>query len=65
MIGNIVCSFFGPLAFSILFNVPKRYYICCGLTGMAGWLCYCGAIEATSMTVATFLGTIIESSASF
>lgn len=59
MIVNIVCPFFGTLAFSILFNVPKKYYICCGITGMAGWLCYCLGIQFTSVTVASFMGTLV------
>ena len=36
MIANMLCSFWGTVAFSILFNVHKRFYFCCGLTGMAG-----------------------------
>lgn len=59
MIGNILCSFFGTLAFSILFNVHRRFYVCCGLTGMAGWLMYCLVIEYGSVTIASFLGTIV------
>lgn len=30
----------GTVAFSLLFGVPKRYYIPCGLIGGAGWLLY-------------------------
>lgn len=59
MIANIVCPFFGTLAFSILFNVPKKYYICCGFTGMAGWLCYCACVSVTSVTVSSFVGTLV------
>lgn len=59
MIKNIVCSFLGTLAFSILFNVPKKYYMYCGLTGMAGWLVYCAAEPFASATVAAFFGTLV------
>lgn len=59
MIPNLIFSFLGTLAFSILFNVHRRFYICCGLTGMAGWLCYCLVIQFGSATVASFLGTIV------
>lgn len=59
MISNIICSFFGTLAFSILFNVPKRYYLCCGLTGMLGWLCYYALTENVSVTMATFVSTAV------
>lgn len=59
ILGNMLCSFFGTIAFSILFNVPGRFYICCGLTGMAGWLCYQGVIEIASVSTATFFGTVL------
>lgn len=59
MVPNIICSFFGTVAFSVLFNVPKRFYIWCGLTGAAGWLCYCATVNYTSTTVATFLGALL------
>ena len=41
MIQNLICSFVGTLAFSIVFNVPRRFYFYCGLTGMFGWLTCC------------------------
>lgn len=56
---NMLCSFGGTISFSVLYNVPRRFYICCGLTGVAGWLCYCGAVNLISATTASFLGTII------
>lgn len=59
MIANIVCPFVGTLGFSILFNVPKKYYVYCGITGMAGWLCYCAVIGVTSPAVASFIGTLM------
>lgn len=59
IIGNMICSFFGTLAFSIVFNVHRRFYVCCGLTGMAGWLCYCLTVQYGSAVGASFLGTIV------
>ena len=59
MIANILCSFWGTVAFSILFNVHKRFYFCCGLTGMAGWLCYCALAPLGSAPMACFAGTIV------
>lgn len=59
MIENMICSFFGTLAFSIVFNVHKRFYFCCGLTGMVGWLCYCMMIQSGSAAMASFFGTIV------
>lgn len=59
MIQNIVCSFLGTLMFSVLFNVHSRYYLYCGLTGMAGWVTYCLLVPHISPVPATFLGTIV------
>lgn len=56
---NMFCSFLGTIAFSVLFNVPRRFYICCGLTGMAGWLCYLICAEAASVSTSTFFGTML------
>lgn len=56
-IANIVCSFFGTIAFAILFNVPRRFYLSCGLIGTFGWVVYCIAVPHTSMPIASFLGS--------
>ena len=59
MIQNLICSFVGTLAFSIVFNVPRRFYFYCGLTGMTGWLAYCILVSNMSPTVATFFSTMV------
>ncbi|MDY4585136.1 MAG: threonine/serine exporter family protein [Candidatus Onthomorpha sp.] len=58
---QIVASLVGTAAFAVLFGVPRRYYIDCGLCGMAGWLTYmvfmrlCGS----SVVIATFFAAIV------
>lgn len=51
----------GTLAFSLLFGVPKKYYLYCGLIGGAGWLLY--AVLTTyallTPTEATFFATVL------
>lgn len=59
MIGNIIGSFLGTLAFTILYNVPKRFYLTAGLTGVSGWLMYCMSAQYFSSAVSTFFGTMI------
>lgn len=59
MIQNIVCSFIGTVAFSMLYNVHSKYYVYCGLTGMAGWVTYCFLVSGISPVLATLLGTIV------
>ncbi|MDY5986545.1 threonine/serine exporter family protein [Sporofaciens sp. SGI.106] len=55
---NILCPFFGTIGFSVLFNVPKRFYLSCGITGTLGWIIYCLTVDATSPAIASFLGTL-------
>ena len=59
MIKALISSFLGTLAFSVLFNVDKKYYILCGTTGMAGWFIYCITVDLTSSSVASFFGTVM------
>ena len=59
MISDIISSFMGTLAFSILYNVDKKFYFYCGLTGTAGWLCYRMAVDFSSPAVASFIGTLM------
>lgn len=50
----------GTLAFSLLFGVPKRFYLHCGFIGAVGWLVYAllSAYAAFSPTEATFFATV-------
>ena len=40
ILANMICAFSGTVAYAIIFNVPKRYYLAGGMTGMTGWLIY-------------------------
>lgn len=61
MIREILAAIIGTIAFALLFGVPKRYFLHCGLIGGAGWCLYsiltqyCGS----SATEATFLATVL------
>lgn len=59
LIINLLCAFIGTLGFTILFNVDRRFYLYCGLTGMAGWAAYLAAEPKTSVTVATLIGSLV------
>lgn len=60
LIKHVGCSFIGTVAFAVLFNVPKQYYIGGGITGTIGWLIYHGVVTAGgSPTLATFCGTAV------
>lgn len=54
MIGQVAAAFVGTVAFGLLFGVPRKYYLHCGICGGAGWWLYmllgqwgCTAAEAT------------------
>lgn len=56
---HMVCPFLGTMGYAVLFNVPRRFYLSCGLTGMAGWIVYHILVSQTlSAAFASFLGTM-------
>lgn len=56
---QMICSFWGTLMFSVLFNVQKKYYLGCGFTGMAGWMCYYVCQNYVSPPMSCFFGTVV------
>ena len=56
---NIVCPFLATTAYAVMFNVPKRYYLCCGATGTISWLGYYLYVGSVSPAGASFLGTLM------
>ena len=59
MVIGFICSFIGTIAFSHLFNVPKKHYFYCGLVGAFGYLCYYLLDMKVTPTFATFIATMI------
>lgn len=60
MIAELIASFVGTIAFSLLFGVPKTYYIPCGAIGAAGWLMYRLMLAVDlSVTFAVFFATVV------
>lgn len=55
---NVACPFLGTVAYVALFNVPRRYYLSCGVTGIVAWLVYLGMSEVVSAAVASFLAVM-------
>ncbi len=60
MIRSLIAAAIGTIAFSLIFSVPTKYYIRCGLTGAAGWFVYL-IFEAhgLSETMSIFFGTLV------
>ena len=56
---NLLLASTGSLAFAILYNVPRKFYLCAAFTGMAGWLCYYLIVPFTDTAVASFFGAVV------
>ncbi len=61
ILSNAILSFAATMGYVILFNVPKKYYLSAGLTGMSSWLTYLVMAESVGVTsaMATFWGTFV------
>lgn len=58
IIANLACSFIGTIAYAVMFQVPRRFYIGCGITGSVGWMMYKFASVYCSVAAASFVGTV-------
>lgn len=60
MISELIAAAIGTIAFSLLFGVPKKYYIYCGGIGAAGWLVYklMLTVAGLSVAVSVFIATV-------
>ena len=61
MIFELISAAVGTVAFSLLFGVPRKFYLYCGGIGAAGWLMYKLMLEkcGLSIAVAVFLATLV------
>ena len=55
---NLLLASTGSLAFAILYNVPRKFYLCAAFTGMAGWFCYYLIVPFMDTAVASFFGAV-------
>jgi len=58
---QIVASFIGTAAFAVLFGVPRKYYVLCGVCGALGWILYMILARYAGFTppVATVFATML------
>ena len=56
---NMVCSFVGVMLFGALFNVPRKYYLGSGLTGLVGWMGYYFAAFRFSTAFSAFISAAL------
>ena len=60
---RLIAEFFaacvGTIAFALLFQVPRKYYLYCGLAGACGWICYKLILPHTTEPVSIFFATVL------
>ena len=63
---QFLAAFFGTIAFSVLFSVPKEHYPLCGVIGGTGWLICWALIHVLHVGVveANFVATVFITLAS-
>lgn len=63
---QMVAAMTGTAAFAVLFGVPRRYYLLCGMCGVAGWVVYMALTRAAGFSAveATCVATIAVAMAS-
>jgi len=61
MILELISAAVGTMAFSLLFGVPKKFYLHCGGIGAAGWLVYKLMLEKCELSIAVsvFMATLV------
>ena len=57
---QFLAAFFGTIAFSVLFSVPKEHYPLCGVIGGTGWMLCWTLIHVlhTGVVEANFIATV-------
>ena len=61
MILELISAAVGTVAFSLLFGVPRKFYVYCGGIGTAGWLIYklMLGIAGLSVPISVFCATVV------
>jgi len=60
MIRELIAAALGTVAFALLFCVPRKFYLHCGIVGAAGWLVYSlTEMWGATPTEATFFATVL------
>ena len=60
MIKELFSAAVGTIAFSLLYGVPRRHYLVCGLIGASGWLMYRLMLSiGISLSFSVFLAAVL------
>lgn len=62
MAGTLMIEFivavFATIAFCVIFSVPRKQWLCSGLTGAVGWIFYRAISLVGGIVVATFIAVV-------
>ena len=58
---QIIAAFIGTAAFAVLFGVPRKHYVLCGISGVLGWILYMLLVRYAGFTApaATLFATML------
>ena len=58
---QVISAFIGTAAFAVLFGVPRKYYVLCGVSGVLGWILYMVLVRYAAFTApaATVFATML------
>lgn len=59
LLQQLVVAFFGTICFGLLFHVPPRHFVACGIAGATGWLVYWLMMEVQPSAVLASLVAVI------
>lgn len=59
LVYQLIAAFIGTAAFSVMFMVPYRQCVVCGIVGCIGWVIYAVMEPWTSATTASFLAAAV------
>lgn len=59
MIIQVIAAFFAIFAFSIIIQVPKKFYCCAGVVGALGWYVYLVTKEQEGVLLGTFFAALV------
>lgn len=59
LIAEFFAACIGTIAFALLFQVPRKYYLYCGIAGACGWICYKLILPYTTEPVSIFFATVL------
>ncbi|MGN1164771.1 MAG: threonine/serine exporter family protein, partial [Candidatus Ornithospirochaeta sp.] len=54
----VASAFLGTIAFSILYDVPYKFLLSCGVIGAVGWIVYAFLLPYIGNTTSIFLATV-------